>query len=473
VLITLGIIGILALALGMFIRKTYDSNMTEFEERVDNCYYYVNHTINAYNGQEEDIEEAVGEIKAMASSVYGRILVVGSEYQIIVDTYDKSTSKLMVDSDVFEVMVGEKNSVGKLDGSLYEKILPIIGRDGNIDAVAVIATDISGILAEKQYMKRHALYLGIAIALLGALFAFAVGNLSVRDLSKIKVKIEGMKDGSMGQMENDGLFAETQDLTQDINDIFTKAQLLEDSRQEFVSNVSHELKTPITSMKVLSESLLTQDDVPAEMYREFMEDIVQEIDREAEIISDLLTLVKTNKGPESLNKEPTDMNEFMDLILKRLKPLADKRSIQMEYESFRDIRASIDKVKFTLAISNLIENGIKYNVDGGWIRVSLNADEKNFHIKVADSGVGIPEDCIGHVFERFYRVDKARSRDTGGTGLGLAITKNIINLHGGVIKVYSEPGKGTTFTVRVPIGDVEANQEDEQEHEREQKQNNI
>ena len=242
-------------------------------------------------------------------------------------------------------------------------------------------------------------------------------------------------------------------LTRDINDIFNKAQLLEESRQEFVSNVSHELKTPITSMKVLSESLLTQSDVPAEMYREFMEDIVQEIDREAEIISDLLTLVKTDKGPDSLNKESVDMDDFMELILKRLKPLAEKRNIALSYESYGEIKASIDKVKFTLAISNLIENGIKYNVDGGWIKVSLNSDHRNFYIKVADSGVGIPEDCIDHIFERFYRVDKARSRDTGGTGLGLAITKNIIILHKGTINVYSEPGKGTTFTVRVPLGD--------------------
>ena len=139
------------------------------------------------------------------------------------------------------------------------------------------------------------------------------------------------------------------------------------------------------------------------------------------------------------------------IILKRLKPLAEKRSIQLSFESFGDIKAEIDKVKFTLAISNLIENGIKYNVDGGWIKVSLNSDHRNFYIKVADSGVGIPEDCINHIFERFYRVDKARSRDTGGTGLGLAITKNIIIMHKGTINVYSEPGKGTTFTVKVPL----------------------
>jgi signal transduction histidine kinase len=263
-----------------------------------------------------------------------------------------------------------------------------------------------------------------------------------------------MKDGFLGQISSDGLWREAGSVVDNMNGIFAKSQLLEESRQEFVSNVSHELKTPITSMKVLSESILMQDNVPVEMYREFMNDIVLEIDREAQIISDLLTLVKTDKGSDSLNIERVDINELMEVILKRLTPLAEKRSIEITFESFREVEADIDKVKFTLAISNLIENGIKYNVDGGWIRVSLNADHKNLYIKVADSGVGIPEDCVEHIFERFYRVDKARSRDTGGTGLGLAISKNIIVMHKGIINVYSEPGKGTTFTVRVPMNYV-------------------
>ena len=99
----------------------------------------------------------------------------------------------------------------------------------------------------------------------------------------------------------------------------------------------------------------------------------------------------------------------------------------------------------------LIENGIKYNKDDGWIRVTLNADHKYFYVKVADSGVGIPEDCQDQVFDRFYRVDKARSRDTGGTGLGLAITKSVVSLHNGEIKLYSKVGEGTTFTLRIPL----------------------
>ena len=348
-------------------------------------------------------------------------------------------------------MKGQQKYISETEENVYRRIVPVINSEGYTDAVALISLETDALENLSIYMKRNATYLFAISLILGLIAAYFAAKLSVRDVNHVRNEIEGMKGGSLEPMSVDGMFRETQELTKDINDIFNKAQLLEESRQEFVSNVSHELKTPITSMKVLSESLLTQSDVPAEMYREFMEDIVQEIDREAEIISDLLTLVKTDKGPDSLNKEPVDMNEFMDLILKRLKPLAEKRSIQLSFESFGDIKAEIDKVKFTLAISNLIENGIKYNVDGGWIKVSLNSDHRNFYIKVADSGVGIPEDCINHIFERFYRVDKARSRDTGGTGLGLAITKNIIIMHKGTINVYSEPGKGTTFTVKVPL----------------------
>ena len=396
------------------------------DRHAQECAEYIAHIVNEHKA-EDDIGRAVDEIKTMAYSLSARIVIVDTDYKVVVDSYGKDTGRYLVDENVFSVMKGQQKYISETEENVYRRIVPVINSEGYTDAVALISLETDALDNLSIYMKRNATYLFAISLILGLIAAYFSAKLSVRDVNHVRNE------------------------TKDINDIFNKAQLLEESRQEFVSNVSHELKTPITSMKVLSESLLTQSDVPAEMYREFMEDIVQEIDREAEIISDLLTLVKTDKGPDSLNKEPVDMNEFMDLILKRLKPLAEKRSIQLSFESFGDIKAEIDKVKFTLAISNLIENGIKYNIDGGWIKVSLNSDHRNFYIKVADSGVGIPEDCINHIFERFYRVDKARSRDTGGTGLGLAITKNIIIMHKGTINVYSEPGKGTTFTVKIPL----------------------
>ena len=228
-------------------------------------------------------------------------------------------------------------------------------------------------------------------------------------------------------------------------------QKIENTRQEFVSNVSHELKTPITSIKVLADSLLVQEDAPVELHREFLVDISEEIERENKIINDLLSLVKLDKVADDMNISSININELLEQILKRLSPIAKKLNIEMIYESFRPVMAEVDEVKLSLAISNLIENAIKYNVIDGWVRVSLNADHKYFYVKVSDSGIGIPEEDQDLIFERFFRVDKARSRGTGGTGLGLSITKNVILMHKGAVKIFSRENEGTTFTVRVPI----------------------
>ena len=237
------------------------------------------------------------------------------------------------------------------------------------------------------------------------------------------------------------------ELKQDIE----KKTEIDEMRKEFLSNVSHELKTPMTSMKVLADSLLEQENVPVEMYQEFMGDIAKEIDRENKIITDLLSLVKMDKKGQTLNIESMNINNLLEQILKRLRPIAQQKNVEIVMESFRPVTAEIDETKFSLAISNLVENAIKYNRDNGWVHVSLNADHKFFYIKVEDSGIGIPEEDQAYIFERFYRVDKSHSREIGGTGLGLAIARNAVIVHRGSIKVYSAEGEGTTFTVRIPL----------------------
>ena len=202
---------------------------------------------------------------------------------------------------------------------------------------------------------------------------------------------------------------------------------------------------------MLADSLVGQENVPVELYQEFMQDIAAEIDRESKIITDLLTLVKLDKKASNMNIELVNINELLDMILKRLHPIAAKRNIELILEGFRPVDAEIDETKLSLAISNLVENAIKYNKDEGWVRVSLNADHKYFYVTVTDSGLGIPEESIDHIFERFYRVDKSHSTEIEGTGLGLAITRSAIMMHHGAIRVKSQVGEGTTFSVRIPL----------------------
>ena len=436
--------------LQLMLNQRYSDCETLLQENAKNLEYL----INDINSETEGTSKTFHGMNTLAYSLSARVMIVDTDYRVAYDSFRLLKDTYIMNNDIYEIMKGDRDERLVREQSYIEYMFPVVNREGYIDDVAVIAVSLESMENERGYLSYRANILICIFMVIGVLTAFFISYMAVRDTRKIKSQLVNMKDGFLGQISSDGLWREAGSVVDNMNGIFAKSQLLEESRQEFVSNVSHELKTPITSMKVLSESILMQDNVPVEMYREFMNDIVLEIDREAQIISDLLTLVKTDKGSASLNIERVDINELMEVILKRLTPLAEKRSIEITFESFREVEADIDKVKFTLAISNLIENGIKYNVDGGWIRVSLNADHKNLYIKVADSGVGIPEDCVEHIFERFYRVDKARSRDTGGTGLGLAISKNIIVMHKGIINVYSEPGKGTTFTVRVPMNYV-------------------
>ncbi|MBQ7916254.1 MAG: HAMP domain-containing protein, partial [Firmicutes bacterium] len=236
-----------------------------------------------------------------------------------------------------------------------------------------------------------------------------------------------------------------------INHMLDDMRSTEQRRQEFVSNVSHELKTPMSAIKVLTESLLLQQGAPEEMYREFLQDINSEIDRESALINDLLSLVRLEDNKGGLNLQMVSMNDLAETILKRLQPLADRNEVELVLESREQVNAEIDDMKMSVALSNLIENGIKYNKAGGSVRVKVDADFADAIITISDTGCGIPEEHFNKIYQRFYRVDKARDRAAGGTGLGLAIVHQIITMHHGSISIRSKVDVGTSFTVRIPL----------------------
>ena len=156
--------------------------------------------------------------------------------------------------------------------------------------------------------------------------------------------------------------------------------------------------------------------------------------------------------------EKIEVDALVEEVLADLDPLAEEKNVILESVCDAVTMMGSDILVYRV-VYNLVENAIKYNIDSGWVRVTLDADHKYFYVKVADSGIGIPEDSVDHIFERFFRVDKARSREVGGTGLGLSITKNVIQMHHGVIDVESTPGEGTTFSMRIPLNYVPRQEE--------------
>lgn len=392
------------------------------------------------------------EISQVADVYKGRILIVNDSLTILKDTYGLEEGKTLISEEAILGIQGKTSEFTDHQNELVELVLPIVQlSDRETQGLMVMSFSISNIYSVRAALAAQ---MGMIAAFFAVFIVLAAVILTVYFLnpwSKTVHAVGRLSEGYIEEQIPEKGFTETIQVAAAINEMLNKMQALENSRQEFVSNVSHELKTPITSMKVLSDSLISQSDVPVELYREFMADIGAEIEREDKIINDLLSLVKMDKTAGEMNIASININELLEMILKRLRPIAAKRNIELVFETFRPVMAEVDEVKLSLAINNLIENAIKYNYDDGWVRVSLNADHKFFYIKVSDSGIGIPEEAQDDIFERFYRVDKAHSRETGGTGLGLSITRNVILMHRGAIKVYSKEKEGTTFTVRVPL----------------------
>lgn len=391
------------------------------------------------------------KVEDYASDQNGRVMIIGRDYMVLMDSAKANENSYLINDKMMELMKGDTEEVSYDTDDSLVIMTPVKSGDMVVGALIYKASTIE----TKNNIKSQVIMSIIVLLIILAVDIIIIRIISARAVKDINDVNEKIMHNALGNLQDrlpeDEGFIEVQVLSENYNDVLEKLSTIDQTRSEFVSNVSHELKTPITSMKVLAESVTQNEAATVDDYKEFMVDIVDEIDRETKIINDLLTLVRTDSKQDEMNFDETDINEMIETIVKTVKPLAKQRGIKLTYDSFREVTARVDAVKLSLAISNLIENAVKYNIDNGWISCSLNADKEFFYIKVADSGVGIPDDAKDRVFDRFYRVDKARSRDTGGTGLGLSITRSIVNAHKGTIKLYSESGKGTTFTVKIPL----------------------
>nr|WP_329809169.1 HAMP domain-containing sensor histidine kinase [Enterocloster citroniae] len=439
--------------LGSFNQGQLDARTIEIQNQ---CVILSNKmTRSGYMTAEKKNNTALDSQMQAISDVYnGRIVIVNSNFRVITDTFNLLTGKFYISEEVIKCFKGENSSHYNKDMQYLAQTIPVYdpANEKNIYGVIVVTASTENILSlTDKVMGKSNLFLVFICLAMGVLAVVAV-HILMRPFKKLQLSFDRVAQGDLDADITENTYRETTQLSQAVQKSLSKLKAVDQSRQEFVSNVSHELKTPITSIRVLADSLMGMEEVPVELYREFMTDISDEIDRENQIIEDLLTLVKMDKSAESqMNIEQVNINGELELILKRLRPIAKRGNVELVLESIREVTADVDRVKISLAITNLVENAIKYNRDSGNVRVTLDADHKYFYVKVTDTGIGIPEDALEHIFERFFRVDKARSREVGGTGLGLAIAKNVIQMHHGIIDVESTPGEGTTFSMRIPL----------------------
>jgi signal transduction histidine kinase len=385
-----------------------------------------------------------------------RIIIIDDKGRVIDDSNrdapDSFIGQTLLQPDVLEALNGNDTTTFYRGDEYVINIAVSVREEASGRVGAVLFVDgVEDIFITLEEIRTQLYLYSLVVGLLVLVLIFVTSHRLIVPLRQIVHVIQRMAAGQLNLRIPITSRDEYSILSRTFNDMTEKLEQVEKTREEFVSNVSHELKTPLTAIKVLSESILSQESVPEEVSREFMQDISSEVDRMVIITNDLLALVRVDQREQSLNITLTDINALVEGILKRLSPLAEQKKVVLLYEEVRPVQINADEIKLALAISNIVENGIKYTPRGGTVKVVVDSDHQNAYITIQDTGIGIPEEEQDKIFNRFYRVDKTRDRDTGGTGLGLAISRSTILLHNGSIKLTSNPEEGSVFVLRIPI----------------------
>jgi two-component system sensor histidine kinase SenX3 len=239
----------------------------------------------------------------------------------------------------------------------------------------------------------------------------------------------------------------------------TESKRLDDTRRDFIANISHELKTPIGAISLLAEALVDASDDPVAVQK-FSKSLRKESKRLTNLIKDVVQLSRIQSAEVVANAEVVDLSTVVMEALDRNSYRAEARNVKITYDAPEGVEVIGDPEMLTVAVKNLIENAILYSEEGAPVGVGLRKVDDVAEIAVTDSGLGIPQEDQTRIFERFYRVDPSRSRATGGTGLGLAIVKHVASTHNGEVKLFSKPGVGSTFTLRIPLADKNVVEQD-------------
>ena len=408
-----------------------------------------------------------------ARSGGGRLLVVDMDAKVQYDTFDEQCGTRLALAEIHTILDGELESDYGFhqvqDGSQQAPSVfdPLTGRDinstwvgcfvsalvsgGRRTGALVMIASVQDTVDSLTSMRDQMLGIfGIALAVV-LVMAGIISSIVTKPVAELSAGIERMSEGDYSRRVHVPGKGEMAQLAAAFNQMSQQVHNLDEARNQFVSNASHELKTPLATMKILVESMIYQDDMPGELRQEFLTDINKEIDRLSSVVGDLLTLVHIDSHKLRLRREMMIFADTVRESVKRLQPLAKKHGQEIVVEISDACEMFADPGKLAQVCYNIIENGIKYTPDGGKITVTLKRMGRDAVLEISDTGVGIPAEDVEHVFDRFYRVDKARSRETGGTGLGLSIVQQIVRLHAGSVTVQSEQGKGTTFIVQLPV----------------------
>ena len=395
-----------------------------------------------------------GAVEEMVSLKVTRLIVTDHTAMVLYDSLNPEPGYYALFPEIIRAMEGNDVFYSQYHDGVIQShaATPVVSYGTTLGCVYMMDYDTEqGSLIKS--LQHTVLRITLILETVLILFSLVFSKTYSRRISHIMASMRIIQKGDFSHKVKLGGHDELAFLGDEFNDLTERLQTSEQKRSRFVSDASHELKTPLASIRLLADSIL-QNDMDMDTVREFVGDIGNEADRLTRTTGKLLSLTKVD-GQVEEECEIIYLAPTVERVVRMLSGIAAQNSITIETDLSQDSPILILEDDLYQIAFNLVENGIKYNVPGGTLRIRLMRQEENAILQVSDTGMGIPQEALSHIFERFYRVDKARSRSTGGSGLGLAIVRAIVLRNRGEITVDTELGKGSVFTVSFPIFETE------------------
>ncbi len=409
--------------------------------------------VYSLSGLDQLTEENVAAAMAVVEeSSLSRVLVTNSMGRILYDTRETggAIGEYGLYTEIVQALLGNDAFTCTYGRGAFRSRAssPVLYRNQIIGAVYAYEydTEQAALLAGLQ---GNLLRLSAVIALVVAALSLVLSKALTRKIGLLLTAIRQVRAGAYSHRADIRGTDEIAQIAQEFNSLTDRLQTTESARRRFVSDASHELKTPLAAIRLLTDSILQTEDIDPAITREFVSDIGQEAERLARITEDLLRLTRLDSGAMG-RPEVVDVLPVLEQVMRMMNLVAQEKSVELTYDAAEGCTVLAAKDEIHQVIYNLVDNAVKYSAAGGAVQVSLRWRGAQVVLEVADTGAGIPEEDLPRNFQRFYRVDRARSRAAGGTGLGLSIVQDTMEKRGGTVEAANRPGGGAVFTVRWP-----------------------
>ena len=398
---------------------------------------------------EDNVAQAMSAVEETGVS---RVLVTDTAGRILYDTREGDNARGLYAfyTEIAQALRGNDTFYCRYDGEAFlsRGASPVVYHNQIVGAV--YAYEYDTVQAELlRSFQTNIMRISLLVALFVLFLSALLSRMFTRRISDLLQAIRQVREGAYSHRAKVTGSDEIAQLAAEFNSLTDRLQRTESARRQFVSDASHELKTPLAGIRLLTDSILQTDDMNAETTREFVADIGEEAQRLTRITEDLLRLTRLDSdlldAPETVEVAPV-----LEQVMRMMSLLAQEKGTELTYRMEENCRVSATKGEVYQVIYNLTDNAVKYSGKNGKVRVELRHEDHDVVLTVADNGPGIPEEDLPRVFERFYRVDKARSRAAGGTGLGLSIVQDTVKKRGGTVSAANRPNGGAVFTVRWP-----------------------